>query len=169
MTGLGPATLVHALPALRPSPDGRRPAVRATHACRRCAARQAPAGPVPVHLPVHRRVCIKHRLWLGDSIQIDLSAAPDIIHAAHRAERLARRHTGPRLVLAELAERQQITPGRQGGAHLQSVHKRISALSPTGQGVSADHPDLIEGATYPETISGAARSLRCPAPTTGPD
>jgi len=160
LTGLGPATLVHALPALRPSPDGRRPAVRATHACRRCAARQAPADPVPVHLPMHRRVCIKHRLWLGDSIQIDLAPAPDIIHAAHRAEQLARRHSGPRLVLAEVAERQQITTARQGGAPLQSVHPRINALTSTDRRVAPDHPDVIEAATYPETVSGATRSLR---------
>jgi hypothetical protein len=170
LTGLNTATVLHALPAFRSGPHHSRPTVRATHACRCCAARHGHAKPVPVHLPAHQRVCIKHRLWLGDTIQIDLSAAPDIVHAHRRADRLARRHTGPRLIFTEVTERQQIISTRRHGTHPDPIERRITTITSTNRHLPFDHPDLIEAATYPETISNAANALRrSDETTTGPE
>jgi hypothetical protein len=159
LTRLTRATLLRALPAFGSSTHHGRPPVRATHACRRCAARHGHDEPVPVHLPAHHRVCTKHRLWLGDTVQIDLSAAPQIVHAHRRADRLARRHTGPRLVLAEVTERQQIIATRHG-KHRTPIERRLTSIISTDRGLALDHPDLIDAATYPETISNAANVLR---------
>ena len=159
LTGLGAATLRHALPAFGSGPHPGRPPVRATHACRHCATRHGHVESVPVHLPAHQRVCIKHRLWLGDTRQIDLSAAPEIVHAHRRADRLARRHTGPRLILAEVTARQEIIAIRRHRTHPDPVERRITAITSIDRGLAFDLPDLIEAVTYPETISNAANAL----------
>ena len=70
LTGTSETALRHTLPALA---GGGRPPVRATLACRRCAARHGQPGPVPVHIPAHQRACRRHRTWLGRAIQIDLT------------------------------------------------------------------------------------------------
>jgi len=70
---------------------GRQP-VRATDACRRCAALHGQTGPILVHLPAHQRLCTRHRIWLGTTTQIDIGATPEILHAHHRAARLAYRY-----------------------------------------------------------------------------
>lgn len=160
LTGFSTTTLLHALPAFHSSPYHGRPTVRATHACRYCAARHEHTEPVPVHLPAHQRVCTKHRLWLGVTIQIDLCAVPDIVHAHRRAARLARRHTAPRLILAEVTERQQIIAARRHRTHPDPVDRRITAITSTDHHLALDHPDLMEAATYPETIRNAANALR---------
>lgn len=160
LTGLGTAALLHALPAFGSGPHPGRPPVRVTHACRCCAARHGHAEPVPVHLPAHHRVCPKHRLWLGDTIQIDLSTAPDIVQAHRRADRLARRHTGPRLILAAVRARHQIATTRRHRTNPDPVERRITAITSTDRRLALDHPDLVEAATYPETISNAANTLR---------
>ena len=160
LTGLPTTTLLQALPAFGANTQHGRPPVRATRACRRCTARRGHTGPVPVHLPAHRRVCPKHRLWLGDAVQIDVAAAPDIVHAQRRADRLAR-HSGLRLILAETTERDQLTAMRH---YLQSdpIQRRITAIISTDPGLTRDHPDLIDAATYPETINNVASRLPLP-------
>ena len=55
LTGATTASLARALPAFGTA--GVHSPVRATTACRRCAARHGIHQPVPVHLPAHRKVC----------------------------------------------------------------------------------------------------------------
>lgn len=162
LSGLSTAALLHALPAFGPSSHHGRPPMRATHACRRCAARHQQTEPVPVHLPAHQRLCTRHRIWLGHVDQIDLAATPVIIHAHRRAESLARRYTAPRLMLAELTARQQIIATRRDDEYPDLVDQRITALTKSDPRLVFDHPDLIEAATYPEAIRNAAQALTRP-------
>jgi hypothetical protein len=157
LTGISETALRLALPALARHRDDERPAVRATLACRRCAARHGQRDPVPVHLPAHQRACIRHRTWLGRTIQIDLTAAPDIIHAARQAGRLARQHGITRLVLAEATARQQAAP-----ASSPDIRQRAKMLAAARPGLHPGHPDAAEAAAYPETIRTAAAILREP-------
>ena len=86
--------------------------VRATTACHRCTARRGVGEPVPVHLPVHLKVCTRHGIWLSDTGQpnLDVTACPDIITAQQRADRLLRRCTPAQLVLAHEAALAAIPP-----------------------------------------------------------
>jgi hypothetical protein len=159
LSGLTTSTLLRALPAFGCDPHRGRPLVRATHACRRCAARQGHTEPVPVHLPAHQRLCARHRIWLGSTAQIDLATTPEIIHAHSRAIRLAHRHGAPLLMLAEVTVQQQIIAARGDGAFPDHVAKRIKTLASPGPQQLVDHRELIEAATYPDTISSAADAL----------
>lgn len=159
LSGLSAATLLHALPAFGSGPHRGRPPVRATHACRGCASRHGHTEPVPVHLPAHQRLCARHRIWLGNTTQIDLAATPEIIHAHARAVSLTHRHGGPRLMLAEVTARHQITATSRDDERHDLVQRRIMALASSDRRLVLDHPDLIEAATYPETISSAAEAL----------
>ena len=114
LTGITETALRHALPALAAHRDDGRPPLRSAAACRRCA-RHGQHEPVPVHLPAHQRACRRHRTWLGRAIQLDVTAAPDIIAASVKASRLAREHGITRLVLAETTARQQTAGGRPPG------------------------------------------------------
>ena len=154
LTGISETALWHALPALAGTHDSRRP-VRAALACRRCAARAAHHGPVPVHLPAHQRACARHRTWLGRAIQIDITAAPEIIRACQRASRLARQHGSTSLVLAEAAARQQAV-ATTGSPH---AHRRAAVLASSNPGLDLKHPDMTEAAAYPETIKMVAAIL----------
>ncbi len=159
LTGLRTATLLRALPAFGFGAQQRRPLVRATYACRRCAATRGHTDPVPVHQPAHQRLCARHRIWLGSTRQIDLAATPEIIHAHRRAARLAHRYTAPRLMLAEVSARQQIIATRRDDEYPDMIRRRITALASSDRRLVFDHPDLIEAATYPETISNAVNAL----------
>ena len=133
-----------------------------TLACRRCAARHGQRSPVPVHIPAHQRACRRHRTWLGRAIQIDLTAAPDIIAASRHASRLAREHGITRLVLAEATARQKAA-GRP------AARRRAAALALASPGLDPGHPDTAEAAAYPETIKMAAAILSAPAHARGPE
>jgi hypothetical protein len=160
LSGLPTATLLHALPAFGSGPHHGRRLFRATHACRRCVLRHGHTEPVPVHLPAHQRLCTRHRIWLGSTTQVDLTVTPEIIPAHRRAARLAHRHTPPRLILAELAARQDVvTTPRDNGQYPDLIQQRITALASDNRDLASDHPDLTEAATYPETISTAADAL----------
>ena len=160
LTGTSETALRHALPALAGHRDDGRPAVRATLACRRCAARHGQRSPVPVHIPAHQRACRRHRTWLGRAIQIDLTAAPDIIAASRHASRLAREHGITRLVLAEATAREKAA-GRP------AARRPAAALALASPGLDPGHPDTAEAAAYPETIEMAAAILS--APHAGPE
>ena len=143
-TGITETALRHALPALAGQRDDGRPPVRAAVACRRCAARHGQHDPVPVHLPAHQKTCERHRTWLGPAIQIDLTAAPDIITARRQASRLARQHGITRLVLAGPTARRQAAGGPR-------ARQRAAALALASPGLDPEHPDTAEAAAYPET------------------
>ena len=149
LTGTSETALRRALPALA---GGGRPPVRATLACRRCAAQHGQRSPVPVHIPAHQRACRRHRTWLGRAIQVDLAAAPDIIAASRNAFRLAREHGITRLVLAEATAREKAADGP-------AARRRAAALAQASPGLDPGHPDTAEAAAYPETIKMAAAIL----------
>jgi hypothetical protein len=152
LTGTSETALRHALPALAGSG---RPPVRATLACQRCTARHGRPGPVPVHIPAHQQACERHRTWLGRGIQIDLTAAPDIIAASRHASMLAREHGITMLVLAEATAREKAAGGP-------AARRRAAALALASPGLDPGHPDTTEAAAYPETIKIAAALLRAP-------
>jgi hypothetical protein len=155
LAGITENALRHALPALARHRDDRRPPLRSAVACRRCAARHGQHAPVPVHLPAHQRACGRHRTWLGRTIQIDVTTAPDIIAAASRAHRLARQHGLTRLVLAE-------TTARQEASGEPAAWRRAAALALASPGLDPGHPDTTEAAAYPETIRMATALLSTP-------
>ena len=75
LTGATPASLARALPAFVAA-DPHSP-VRATTACRRCAARHGISRqPVSVDLPAHRKVCTHHSIWLSDAWRSPSSTSP---------------------------------------------------------------------------------------------
>jgi hypothetical protein len=150
LTGTSGTVLRRALPALA---GGERPPVRATSACRRCAAAAGQRGPVPVHVPAHRRTCRKHRTWLGNAVQIDITGIPEITAASGKASRLAREYGVTRLVLAETTARQNVTSGPEAG-------KRATALALASPELDPEHPDTAEAAAYPDIIKVAASMLR---------
>lgn len=157
LAGASETVLLHALPALA---GGERPPVRATLACRRCAARRGQHDPVPVHIPAHQRACRRHRTWLGRVIQIDITTAPDIAAASWKASRLAREHGIARLVLAEITARQDATGGPD-------ARRRAAMLALASPGLDPAHPDTAEAAAYPETVNAAAALLRTPGALPG--
>ena len=152
LTGTSETALRHALPALA---GGGRPPVRATLACRRCAARHGQRNPVPVHIPAHQRACRRHRTWIGRIIQIDITTAPDITAASKKASQLAREYGITRLVLAETTARQGTTGGPD-------ARRRAAALALASPGLDPGHPDTAEAAAYPGTVKAAAALLRTP-------
>jgi hypothetical protein len=91
ISGTTTPAIRNALPALG-SLSGR-PA-RAVTACRRCTAARHIQQPVPVHLPAHHQVCLRHGVWLSGpgAPQFRVSEYPDIIAAERQARRLPRNH-----------------------------------------------------------------------------
>ena len=160
LTGTSETALRHALPALAGHRDDGRPAVRATLACRRCAARHGQRSPVPVHIPAHQRACRRHRTWLGRAIQIDLTAARTSSPPAGTRPGSPATHGITRLVLAEATAREKAAGGP-------AARRPAAALALASPGLDPGHPDTAEAAAYPETIEMAAAILS--APHAGPE
>jgi hypothetical protein len=59
---------------------------------------------VPVQLPSHTRVCVRHGIWLSGSQQpqLDINICPEIITAQKHAWRLLRRLTPEQLMFAQV-------------------------------------------------------------------
>lgn len=87
---------------------GRQPGqpVRAVTACWLCAAARGIREPVPVHLPAHQQVCLRHGIWLSGlgTPQFSVSGCPDILAAERRGRRLVRRCTIEQLIYARIQE-----------------------------------------------------------------
>ena len=116
-----------------------------------------PSGPRTA-CQAHQRACVRHWIWLGRAIQIDLTAVPEIIHAHQDAFRLACRYGVTRFVLAEVTVRQQAAATPVDGCP--HVQRRIAVLASSNPGLDSGHPDTTEAAAYPETIAMAAEVLR---------
>jgi hypothetical protein len=171
LTGTTPASLARALPALGAA-DPHSP-VRATTACRRCAARHGICQPVPVHLPVHHKVCTRHGIWLSDAgqPQLDLAACPEIITAQHRASRLLRRCTPQELMLAYQAAARTIPPWPPSPAAipLHWRHRLLTLQTANHRyGTPTDHDAYTHAAIYPDAIALAARTIKAHYPA-GPE
>lgn len=162
LTSATPARLARALPAF--AATGAHSPVRATTACRRCTARRGIHQPVPVHLPVHHKICTRHGIWLSDAGQphIDLAACPEIIAAQHRASRLLRRHTPQQLLLTYQAAAKAIPPWPASPAAipLHWRHRLLTLQTANHRhGTPTDHDAYMHAAIYPDAIALAAAEL----------
>jgi TniQ len=130
---------------------------RAATACRLCAAARRIQQPVPVHLPAHYQVCLKHGIWLSGpgTPQFSVSRCPDILAAERQARRLRRRCTAEQLIYARV----QATAGPAGSEH--TWKRRTTALIESNpRSTTESHPQaLFLAAAYPEAISAAATTL----------
>jgi hypothetical protein len=162
LTGTAPGSLTRALPAFGTA--GAHCPVRATTACRRCAARHGIHQPVPVHLPAHHKVCTRHGIWLSDAgqPQLDLAACPEIITAQHRASRLLRRHTPQELLLAYQAAVKAIPPWPPSPAAipLHWRHRLLTLQTANHRyGTPTGHEAYTHAAIYPDAIALAERTI----------
>jgi hypothetical protein len=147
LTGRTPASLARALPAFGAA-DARSP-VRAT-TCHRYTARRGILEPVPVHLPAHQKICIRHGIWLSDTGQphLDLAVCPEIIAAQRRANRLLQRHIPQQLLFTYDVVANLVPPDRH--------HRQPSQVTGNHHhGTPPDHDAYIHAAIYP------TRSLSC--------
>jgi hypothetical protein len=165
ITGMPPASLARALPALGGGPPD---PVRATTACRRCAAARGVRQPVPVHQPAHEQICTRHGIWLTSTgrPQLDLAACPEIITAQHHARRLLRHCTPQQLIFAQLAATQLIAGRRDRGTapaagSPQGRQRRVRLLEASNLHMAnlAAEDELIHAAIYPDVIALAAIAL----------
>lgn len=169
LTGATPTSLVRALPAFGAA-DVHSP-VRATTACRRCAARRGIHQPVPVHLPAHHKVCTRHGIWLSDAgqPQLDLAACPEIITAQHRASQLLRRCTPQELMLAYQTAARAIPPWPPSLAAI-PLHwrHRLLTLQTANHcyGTPTGHDAYTHAAIYPDAIALTAAVLNPHRPRT---
>jgi hypothetical protein len=161
LTGNDANALRRALPALAGwSRDPSRP-VRLTTACRRCTQYVV----VPVHLPALQRLCLRHRTWLGHIQQIDTSSCPDIVHAAQRAARLARRYSPTRVLLAETTARETIKRWLAHDRHPVLTRRwtarldRLDTSRPPTDADPCDREDLIAAAIYSDSLTIATALL----------
>jgi hypothetical protein len=163
LTGTTPAGLARALPAFGTADP--HSLARATTACRRCAARHGICQPVPVHLPAHHKVCIRHGIWLSDAgqPQLDVAGCPEIITAQHRASRLLRHCTPQELMLACQAAARAIPPWP---ASLTAIphhwrHRLLTLHAANHRyGTPDDHDAYMNAAIYPDAIALAARTIK---------
>ena len=171
LTGTHAASLARALPAF--GTVGAHSPVRATTACRRCAARRGIRQPVPVHLPAHHKVCTRHGIWLSDAgqPQLDLATCPEIIAAQHQTNRLLRRYTPQELMLAYQAAAKATPPWPASPAAIPLHWKhRLLTLQTANHryGTPTDHDAYTHAAIYPDAIALAATRLNPPHPA-GPE
>jgi hypothetical protein len=140
----------------------------ASGACRRCTLARRIPGPIPVHLPAHHRICLRHGIWLPAAglPQLDISRCPDILKAEKRARHATRQYSPEQMILAETQTQQAIAgpapqPSRPGDAAQRAWRQRIQTI------IEANHRDAIEAnphvlfqaAGHPEVIAGAISSL----------
>ncbi|MBV9162478.1 MAG: TniQ family protein [Pseudonocardiales bacterium] len=153
ITGVTQAALTHALPALTTAFPGNQPMgpMRITTACRRCTAARGIHHPLPVHLPSHAQVCVRHGIWLSSSNrhQLDVNICPEIVTTQKRAWRLLRRFTPEQLMFARVTATQLIQADPPP-----SWHRRLQLLHAANPGITETitEQELTNAATYPDAI-----------------
>jgi hypothetical protein len=149
ISGSAAAAIKNALPAFG-GKQGQ--PVRAVTACRLCTAARRISQPVPVHLPAHHQVCIRHGIWLSGpgTPQFSVSGCPDILAAERQARHLLRRLTIEQLVYSKI----KATAGQDNRAW----KRRTIALieSSPRQVTESSAQALFQAAAYPEAIAAAA-------------
>lgn len=160
LTSTTPAGLARALPAFGTDESP----VRATTACHRCTARLGIREPVPVHLPIHHKVCTRHGIWLSDlgEPHLDLSICPEITTAQHRANRLLRRFTPQQLTLAHQTAVEAVPPWPASPSAVPH-HWRYRLLALQAHNHHRDIPTELDtythAAIYPDAIELATAVL----------
>ena len=130
---------------------------RAATACRLCTAARRIQQPVPVHLPAHHQVCLRHGIWLsgpGDTAIQRQRDAPTSWPPSARPAGSCRRCTIEQLIYARV----QATAGPAGSER--AWKRRTTALIESNpRSVTESCPQaLFQAAAYPETITAAART-----------
>jgi hypothetical protein len=151
ISGSAAAAVKNALPAFG-GKSGR--PVRAVTACRLCTAAHRISQPVPVHLPAHHQVCLKHGIWLPGpgTPQFSVRDCPDILAAERRARHLLRRCTIEQLIHSKIeaaAGQDDRAWKRRTLALIDSNPRQVTESSPQA---------LFQAAAYPEAIAAAAGS-----------
>jgi hypothetical protein len=118
--------------------------------------------PVPVHLPAHHQVCLRHGIWLPGpgAQQFSVSGCPDIPAAEHQARRLLRRCTVEQLIYATVqapAEQAERAWKRRMAALIRSNPRPVTESSPQALFLAAAYPETITAAT--ETCTARQGSL----------
>jgi hypothetical protein len=151
ISGSTTAAIQNALPAFGGSSG--LPA-RAVTACHLCTAARRIQQPVPVHLPAHHQVCLRHGIWLSGSgtPQFSVSGCPDILAAERQARRLLRRCTAEQLIYARVH-----APAGQTGSERAWKRRTTALIEANPRLVTESHPQaLFLAAAYPEAIAAAA-------------
>ena len=153
ISGSSTTAITNALPAFG---GNRGQPVRATTACRLCAAACRSREPVPVHLPAHHQVCLRHGIWLSGpgTPQFSVNSCPDILDAERRARRLARDHGIEQLIYARtrVPEAQDaLAWKRRTAALIESAPRTVTENSPQA---------LFQAAAYPDAIITASASRK---------
>ena len=149
ISGSTAAAVKNALPAFGGT---RGQPVRAVTACRLCTAARRISQPVPVHLPAHHQVCLKHGTWLPGpgTPQFSVRGCPDILAAECQARRLLRRLTIEQLIYAKV----QATAGQNDHAW---KRRTLALIETNSRQVTESTPQaLFQAAAYPEAIAAAA-------------
>ncbi|MGW6606039.1 TniQ family protein [Streptomyces sp. NPDC055036] len=160
LTSTTTASLAHALPAFG-TDEG---PVRATTACHRCTARLGIRQPIPVHLPVHHKVCTRHGIWLSDlgEPHLDLSTCPEITTAQRRVNLLLRRFTPRQLTLAHQTAVEAVPPWPASPAAVPHHWRyRLLVLQTHNhhRGISTELDTYTHAAIYPDAVELAAAAL----------
>jgi TniQ len=138
---------------------------RALTACRRCTAARRIQQPVPVHLPAHHQICLRHGIWLPGAgmPQFSVGACPDIVRAERQARRLLRHCAIEQLIYAKVQVAH--APGDQGrparSEHL-AWKRRMGVLieSNSRAVIEACPQPLFLAAGYPEIVASATTAAR---------
>ncbi len=136
---------------------------RAATACRHCAAARGIREPVPVHLPAHYQVCLRHGVWLSraGTRQFSVSECPDIIAAERQARRLLRHCTIEQLIHARIRVARAAGIPSQPASQLawkQRMHALITSNPRTV--IESCARELCTAAGYPETVTTTARMIQ---------
>lgn len=171
LTGNTENALRATLPALTWRTREQSAPMRLTTACRRCTSHNHITTSVPTHLPALQRLCPRHRIWLGQTQQIDTTNCPEIAGAARRATRLQHRHSPQQILLVETTSREIIiTHWLREDRHPSLTRRwstRASHLNPSSSPQAPTmNDDVITAVTYPETITLTAAILSSPTTPT---
>jgi hypothetical protein len=159
LSGSTAAAVKNALPAFGGSCGQ---PVRAVTACRLCTAARRISQPVPVHLPAHRQVCLRHGIWLSGpgTLQFSVRCCPDILAAERQARGLLRRCTIEQLVHARIRATQQPGSQDQQASHAAWKQRMHSLITANPRAIIESCPqEMFTAAGYPETINRAALIL----------
>ena len=132
--------------------------VRAVTACRLCTTARRISQPVPVHLPAHHQVCLRHGIWLSGpgTPQFSVRGCPDILDAERRARRLLRRCTIEQLIYARIqppADQAEQAWKRRTTALIESNPRSLTETSPQA---------LFQAAAYPDAVAAACATRESP-------
>ena len=129
---------------------------RAAIACRLCTAARGIRQPVPVHLPAHQQLCIRHGIWLpGPGMpQFSVGGCPDIPAAERQARRLLRHSAAEQVIYSRIqapADPDDQAWKRRTMALIESNPRSAAESSPQ---------ELFRAAAYPGAIAAACASRK---------